>query len=199
MANRSRTVKTLTKPDNKALRGLGVLGLLGIGAAHLELWLGFYHRIPTIGPLFLFTLIFAWVLALVMIAYPKALVAVVAALFALATLGGYVLALVLPKGIFLFTEQYISYAGGVAIASEAIGAAALLAWTAARVLGGRKPTPEPTGYSSSRSLPKRKPAGQPWSLEPASGPWGDGRRPATRPASGSGFQNGLARLFFGHT
>lgn len=131
-SSRSKSAK-----DNIALRGLGILGLLGIGAAHIELWLGVYQQIPTIGPLFEFTFIFAWVLALVMLVFPTALVAVVAAGFALATLGGYILALLLPKGIFLFTEQEISYAGGVAIASEVIGAVVLLAWAAGRVLAPR--------------------------------------------------------------
>lgn len=142
MATKTLTQKTSRR--HQALRGLGILGLLGIGAAHLELWLGYYHMIPTIGPLFLFVVVFSWALALVTAVRPYALVAVVAAGFALATLGGYVLALVLPQGIFLFTEPYISYAGGVAIASEFIGGLALLAWAATRVLGGhgsRQPAP----------------------------------------------------------
>lgn len=186
------TKKTI---DSKALRALGVLGLLGIGAAHLELWLGYYQLIPTIGPLFLFTVVFAWVLALVMTAFPRALVAVIAAVFALATLGGYVLALVLPQGIFLFTEQSISYAGGVAIASEAIGAVALLAWAATRLLGARSTTGA-TRSAAPSGRPQRKAATEPWA--PAVAPRSTGPARATGASGGGQLTKGLARLFFGH-
>lgn len=183
--------------DYKGLRGLGILGLVGIGVVHLKLWLGYYHLIPTIGPLFLFTFIFAWVLALVMIVFPRALVAVVAALFALATLGGYILALVLPMGIFLFTEQYISYSGGFAIASEFVGAIALLAWAGTRLLGGRSATGRATGSTASAARPSRQAASRPWT--PDADPRSSGPARSGQPGAGQQIKRGLSKAFFGHT
>ncbi len=148
-------------PDNKVLRGLGVLGLLGIGAAHIEFWMRSLQGIPTaIGPLFEFTFIFAWALALVMIVFPRALVALVAAVFGFATLGGYILSLERAQGIFGFHDPGISYAGGIAIASEVIGGLALLVWAGSRLLSGRAATssPVPFGATAADLATRKKPA-----------------------------------------
>jgi hypothetical protein len=148
-------------PDNKVLRVLGVLGLLGMGAAHIEFWLRSLQGIPTaIGPLFVFTFIFAWVLALVMLVFPRALVALLAAVFAFATLGGYILSLERTMGIFGYHDLGISYAGGIAIASEVIGGLALLVWGGSRLLGARTATTSaaPFGATAADTRTRAKPA-----------------------------------------
>lgn len=115
-----------------------MLALAGFGIVHLYLYLGGqlpgggvgYRQIQTIGPLFLLTFIVCFALASAMVVWPNPLVAIAGALFSLATLGAYVLTLLLPMGLFLFTEPGVSYSGGIAIAAEVAAAAALLGWAA---------------------------------------------------------------------
>jgi energy-coupling factor transporter transmembrane protein EcfT len=127
------------------LRALTVAALVGIGGVHLNLYAGEgYRHIPTIGPLFLLTVVVAFLLAVAVALLRHWLVALVAAGFSFATLGGYVLSLLLPKGIFLFQEPGVSYSGALAIAFEVIaGVAALaIAWaTLATSAGAGAPGP----------------------------------------------------------
>ncbi len=110
-----------------ALRMAGVVLLIVVGALHLYLW-GHddYRAIPTIGPLFMLTVVASWLLALALLVRGHLALALAGALFALATLGAYVLSLTV--GIFNFTEPSVSLPGALSIASEAGAAAALLAW-----------------------------------------------------------------------
>jgi vacuolar-type H+-ATPase subunit I/STV1 len=118
------------------LRYVGAVLLVVIAVVHLNLyWRENYRLIPTIGWLFLVTVIAAVALAVAMIVRPHLLVAVAATLFALGTLGSYAFALTRP--LFGFEEPGISYSGGVAIAAEAgcalaIGAWAWLDWRSSR-------------------------------------------------------------------
>lgn len=116
---------------DQVLQGLGVLALAVIGVVHLYLYLNGqggagYRVIPTIGPLFLMTVIVAWAFgsAVAVLSWMpplfRLLVPLAAALFAASVLGGYILTLLLPKGLFLFTEPYVSYSGGIAIAAEVL-------------------------------------------------------------------------------
>lgn len=105
--------------EGAALRWAAVGGLLVIGAVHLNLYAGeSYDRIPTIGWLFLLTVVSAWALAAVMAVRPHLLTALLSAGFALSVLGGYVLTLLLPAGLFSFKEPGISYSGGLSIVAE---------------------------------------------------------------------------------
>src|ERR1700685_4736734 len=75
----------------------GAALLVASGAIHLDLYLTGYRTIPTIGWLFLLQVIAAFALALAVLTIPGRLVipsrlaAASGALFALATLGGYLL------------------------------------------------------------------------------------------------------------
>ena len=114
-----------------ALRLSGALLLVASGIEHLELNLGGgYGRIPTIGPLFLLQAATAFALALAVSATPLPVVSLGGALFALATLGGYLLSL--NVGLFGFHEVVT----GPGIASGLIDIAAFsvlaLAGTAAQ-------------------------------------------------------------------
>jgi predicted lipoprotein with Yx(FWY)xxD motif len=76
--------------------------LLATGAIHLDLYLNGYRTIPTIGWLFLVQVIVAFFLAIAVVVLQNRLAAAVAALFALCTLGGYLLSLWI--GLFGFRE-----------------------------------------------------------------------------------------------
>jgi plastocyanin len=76
--------------------------LFATGGIHLDLYLTGYRFIPTIGVLFILQVIAAAVLGLAVIAVPRRIVAISGALFALSTLGGYVLSLWV--GLFGFKE-----------------------------------------------------------------------------------------------
>jgi len=96
------------------LRLAGAALLAASAAIHLDLYLTGYRTIPTIGPLFLFQVIAAFVLALAIVAVPlvvmarpaggaaEAVVAAAGAGFAMATLGGYLLTVWV--GLFGFRE-----------------------------------------------------------------------------------------------
>jgi predicted lipoprotein with Yx(FWY)xxD motif len=83
----------------------GIVGaalLVASGAIHLDLYLTGYRTIPTIGPLFLLQVIAAFALAVAIPVTGSWLVAAAGALFAIGTLGGYLLSLWV--GLFGFTE-----------------------------------------------------------------------------------------------
>ncbi|MGC9961129.1 MAG: cupredoxin domain-containing protein [Acidimicrobiales bacterium] len=133
----------------------GVLGaglLLASGGIHLDLYLTGYRHIPTIGWMFLVQVIAALLLglgALAVTARPRRsgsdrtgralvvslqqLVTGSAALFALATLGGYLLSLAI--GLFGFKE--IRTTAGVVAAILEIAAFVLLGWVATAGVGRR--------------------------------------------------------------
>ncbi|HEX6519450.1 MAG TPA: hypothetical protein VF070_05460 [Streptosporangiaceae bacterium] len=105
--------------------GAGVL--IASGAIHLDLYLTGYRSIPTIGWLFLFQVIVAFVLGLAILATIRTvmsfpLAAAAGALFALATLGGYLLSL--RVGLFGFREVRTT-AGIVAGVLEVVAFAVL--------------------------------------------------------------------------
>lgn len=122
-----------TSLSRRSLCGTAGAGLLiATGAIHLDLYETGYRSIPTIGWLFLLQVIAAFALALAVlvtirtvIAFPLA--AAAGALFALATLGGYLLSL--RFGLFGFREVRTTagiVAGVIDVAAFAALAAAVL-------------------------------------------------------------------------
>jgi predicted lipoprotein with Yx(FWY)xxD motif len=85
-----------------ALRLAGGGLLIATGAIHLDLYLTGYRSIPTIGWLFLFQVIAAFVLGVAVLASAARFAAAAGAAFSLATLGGYLLSLWV--GLFGFKE-----------------------------------------------------------------------------------------------
>lgn len=176
---------SIARSDTKLLRVSGILALVGIGGAHFEYWYRSLRQIPVhdsiIGPLFIFTFAFAWVLALVMMAFPRVLLAVLAAGFAFATLGGYFLSLYLPAGIFEYKDPGISYSGGIAIACEVLGGLALLGWAGLRLAaGGEARARSVTGAPAATGPAFPAPAGPATGSAPARVPaaWSAGATPA---------------------
>jgi predicted lipoprotein with Yx(FWY)xxD motif len=105
--------------------GAGLLA--ATGAIHLDLYLTGYRTIPTIGWLFLLQVISAFVLAAGVLVTKSRLIAVSGALFALSTLGGYLLSLWI--GLFNFKEVNTTAgvaAGVIEVASFAVLAAVAL-------------------------------------------------------------------------
>lgn len=119
------------------LAGAGLL--VATGAIHLDLYFRGYGPVPTIGPLFLLQSASAFALAVLLVVgrllapARQGLAAAAGALFALSTLGGYLLTLVF--GLFGFKEVPTS-AGAWAGAVE-IAAFCLLGTEAARTVPGR--------------------------------------------------------------
>lgn len=123
--------RRLADPVALALRVVGAGCLLASGAVHLGLYLGSYGHIPTIGPLFLAQAITAFGLGAAALATGEALVALSGALLALATLGGYVLSLLVP----LFGFREVRTGSGIAAAVVEVVAAGTLVTAAARSAG----------------------------------------------------------------
>jgi predicted lipoprotein with Yx(FWY)xxD motif len=99
--------------------------LLATGAIHLDLYLTGYRSIPTIGPLFLLQVIAAFVLGVAVVSARSRLAAAAGAMFALSTLGGYLLSVWF--GLFGFKE--VRTAAGVVAGAIEVAAFAVLAVT----------------------------------------------------------------------
>jgi predicted lipoprotein with Yx(FWY)xxD motif len=102
--------------------------LIAVAAIHLDLYVTGYQSIPTIGGLFLFQVIVAFGLGFAVLATGSRLVAAAGALFALATLGGYLLSIWV--GLFGFKE--VRTTAGIAAGVIEVVAFAVLAVMAVR-------------------------------------------------------------------
>jgi len=126
-------VMTATEPPAARARlrlGLRVVGaglLAATAAIHLDLYQTGYRTIPTIGWLFLGQVVAGFALAVAVLVTGSRLVAAAAAGFALSTLGGYVLSVLV--GLFGFTEVRTT-AGVVAGVIEIVAFAALAVFAA---------------------------------------------------------------------
>lgn len=104
------------------LRLVGAGLLAASGAIHLDLYLTSYGHVPTIGPLFLLQAIAALVLVVAIVVHGHPVAAAAGALLALSTLGGYVLALLVP----LFGFREVATGAGEASAAVEVLAGAVL-------------------------------------------------------------------------
>ena len=110
-----------------ALRLAGAGLLIAAGAIYLDLYLTGYRSIPVIGWLFLFQVIAAFALAVVVLASGSRLAAAAGAGFAVATLGGYLLSVWI--GLFGFKE--VRTTAGIVAGLIEVAAFAVLAILAA--------------------------------------------------------------------
>jgi hypothetical protein len=93
--------------------------LVVIALVHLNLYVREHYReIPTVGWLFLLTVLSAAALATSLIVRPGWMTEASAALFALGVLVGYGLTLWLPEGLFGFKEPSVSFSGVISIVAE---------------------------------------------------------------------------------
>jgi hypothetical protein len=115
--------------------------LAWIGYIHLHLWLEGYRQIPTNGPLFLLDAVAGFLLAAVMLAWPRPLAGLLAAGYTAATLGALIISLTV--GLFGFRESISASYVVQSLAIETITVLALLSWTALACHPSRLPAPPP--------------------------------------------------------
>jgi plastocyanin len=115
------------------LRLVGAGLLAATAAIHLDLYLTGYRHIPTIGWLFLLQIIVAFVLAAAVLVLRNPLVAASGSLFALSTLGGYLLTL----WVGLFGFQEVRTTAGIVAGILEVLAFGILGYAALAGLTGR--------------------------------------------------------------
>jgi predicted lipoprotein with Yx(FWY)xxD motif len=120
------------RPIAAALRATGAGLIIAAAAVHLDLYLTGYRSIPVIGGLFLVQVIVGLGVGAAVLVTGSRLAAAAGALFALATLGGYLLSV--WTGLFGFTE--VRTAAGIAAGVIEVAAFATLAATAWLGQGG---------------------------------------------------------------
>jgi hypothetical protein len=111
-----------------ALRVAGAGLLVWVGAVHLHLWSEGYKHIPTVGPLFLANAIGGFVLAAVLLVWPRPLAGLVGVGYMLSTLGGLIISINI--GLFGFHESTSASFVVESMVLEILGAAVLAAWLA---------------------------------------------------------------------
>jgi predicted lipoprotein with Yx(FWY)xxD motif len=119
-----------------ALRVTGAGLLIATAAIHLDLYLTGYRSIPVIGGLFLLQVIAGFLAGAVVLVTGSRLAAAAGAVFALATLGGYLLSVWI--GLFGFTE--VRTTAGITAGVIEVAAFAALATLAARPRPSARPS-----------------------------------------------------------
>ena len=139
-----------------ALRVIGAGLLFATGAIHLDLYLTGYRTIPTIGGLFLFQVITAFGLGVVLLVSSSRLAAAASAVFAIATLGGYLLSL----RISLFEFREVRTTAGIVAGVIEVATFAVLVAFALRPFPEREPSEQATHDRMSHRLQRAIPAGR---------------------------------------
>ena len=118
---------------------VGCAALLAwIGYIHLHLWLAGYRHIPANGPLFLLDAVAGFILAAVVLAWPRPLAGLLAAGYTAATLGALLISL--SVGLFGFRESISASYVTQSLTIETITVLALITWTIqAAAIPGRQP------------------------------------------------------------
>ena len=107
---------------------LGCVALLAwIGYIHLHLWQEGYRQIPTDGPLFLLDGVAAFLLAAVLLLWPRPLVGLLAVGYTASTLGALIISL--SVGLFGFRESISASFVTESLTIETITVLALIGWT----------------------------------------------------------------------
>lgn len=153
----TKTESRLGPSSRLLLRVTGAGLLIATAAIHLDLYLTSYRTIPTIGWLFLLQVIVGFAAGLLVLATGSRLAAAFGAVFALSTLGGYLLSV--QFGLFGFREVRTT-AGIVAAVVEVAAFAAL------GVLAATSAEPQSRGSHAARSSPVAR---SPWASRAASG------------------------------
>ena len=139
----------LTRPELPAriLSWVGAVALVVSGLVYLHLWDVAYRHVDTLGPLFVVQGIAAIALAVVLVVWPRPLVALAGVVLALGTMAGYVKAL--NGGVFGFTLPVVTGWADLALAAEIVAVVALgsVCWLglARRSTSERVPAPSPSG------------------------------------------------------
>ena len=125
-----------------ALLRLACVALLAwIGYIHLHLWQEGYRHIPANGPLFLLDAVAGFVLAAVLLTWPRPLAGLLAAGYTAATLGALIISLSL--GLFGFRESISASYVTESLTIESITVLALISWTVVVAATRRPPARGP--------------------------------------------------------
>jgi hypothetical protein len=117
------------RPAAALLLRLGCAALLAwIGYIHLHLWQEGYRHIPTNGPLFLLDAVAGFVLAAMLLAWPRPLTGLLAVGYTASTLGALLISL--SVGLFGFRESISASYVVQSLTVETITLLALIGWTA---------------------------------------------------------------------
>src|SRR6476661_10730064 len=121
---------------------LGCTALLAwIGYIHLHLWQEGYRHIPTNGPLFLLDAVAGFVLAAVLLTWPRPLAGLLAVGYTASTLGALIISL--SVGLFGFRESISASFVTESLTIESITVLALISWTVLVAATLRPPTRSP--------------------------------------------------------
>jgi len=116
------------RPAVALLLRLGSVALLAwIGYIHLHLWQEGYRHIPTNGPLFLLDAVAGFVLAAILLTWPRPLAGLLAAGYTASTLGALIISL--SAGLFGFRESISASFVTESLTIEPITILALISWT----------------------------------------------------------------------
>jgi hypothetical protein len=125
------------RPVVALLLRLGCVALLAwIGYIHLHLWQEGYRQIPTNGPLFLLDAVAGFILAAVLLAWPRPLTGLLAAGYTASSLGALIISLTV--GLFGFRESISASYVAQSLTIETMTVLALIGWT---TLAARPPQP----------------------------------------------------------
>jgi hypothetical protein len=138
-----RTVALLLRVGSAAL-------LIWIGYIHLHLWQEGYRQIPTNGPLFLLDAVAGFVVAAMLLAWPRPLTGLLAVGYTASTLGALLISLTV--GLFGFRESISASYVAQSLTIEAITVLTLITWTA--LVTAR---PRPATRARHRSLSEAPP------------------------------------------
>jgi predicted lipoprotein with Yx(FWY)xxD motif len=140
----SKTESRLQPSTRLLLRVAGAGLLIATAATHLDLYLTGYQTIPTIGWLFLLQVVVGFAVGLLVLATDSRLAAAFGAVFALATLGGYLLSV--EFGLFGFRE--VRTTAGIVAGVVEVAAFGVLGMLAATATGSPRGS-----HAAGRSLP----------------------------------------------
>ena len=138
------------------LRVIGAGLLFATGAIHLDLYLTGYRTIPTIGWLFLLQVITAFGLGAIILVWSSRLAAAAGAVFAIATLGGYLLSL----RVSLFGFREVRTTAGIVAGVTEVATFAVLVAFALRPFPECEPSEQATHDASVDRLQQALPAGR---------------------------------------
>ena len=133
---------------------LGCAALLAwIGYIHLHLWQEGYRQIPTDGPLFLLDAVAGFILASVLLAWPRPLAGLLAVAYTASTLGALLISLTV--GLFGFRESISASYVVQSLAIETITVLALTGWTVLVTARPRVPNRTPPPIDQRKPPPVR--------------------------------------------
>jgi hypothetical protein len=139
------------RPAAALLLRLGCVALLAwIGYIHLHLWQEGYRHIPTNGPLFLLDAVAGFILAAVLLTWPRPLAGLLAAGYTAATLGALIISL--SVGLFGFQESISASYVTESLTIESITVLALISWTVVAAATRPPASPRPATGRPARSL-----------------------------------------------